>query len=79
LQKDPLEKLLPVKTIRTDDGSEIKIHGNEDDGFRITVKGKPLKSKFDSLDEAAMACEMYLARRRELEPQMQQQDYIEER
>jgi len=79
IQKDPLEKLLPIKTIHTDDGNEIKIHGNEDDGFRITVKGKPLKSKFDSLDEAAMACEMYLARRRELEPQMQQQDYIEER
>lgn len=79
LQKDPLEKLLPVKTIRTDDGNEIKIHGNEDDGFRITVKGKPLKSKFDSLDEAAMACEMYLARRSAMAPAMQDQDYIEER
>jgi hypothetical protein len=79
LQKDPLEKLLPVKTIRTDDGNEIKIHGNEDDGFRITVKGKPLKSKFDSLDEAAMACEMYLARRSAMAPVMPDQDYIEER
>jgi hypothetical protein len=79
IQKDPLEKLIPIKTIHTDDGGEIKIHGNEDDGFRITVKGQPLKSAFKSLDEAAMACEMYLARRREMAPVMPDQDYIEER
>jgi hypothetical protein len=28
-----------VKTITTDDGHEIKIHGNEDDGFGVTTCG----------------------------------------
>jgi hypothetical protein len=47
-----------VKTLTTDDGHEIKIHGNEDDGFRITIKNKPSKSKFENLDHAVIACEM---------------------
>lgn len=53
-----------VKTIKTDDGHELKIHGNEDDGFRITIKNKPSKSSFNSLDEAVMAVEMYCARKK---------------
>jgi hypothetical protein len=65
-----------VKTITTDDGHEIKIHGNEDDGFRITVKNKPHSAKFKNLDEASMAVEMFCNRRRQ---QDQNQDYIEER
>lgn len=65
-----------VKTITTDDGHEIKIHGNEDDGFRITIKDRPLKSSFRSLDEANMACEMFCNRRRQ---QDQSADYVEER
>jgi hypothetical protein len=48
-----------VKTVMTDDGHEIRIHGNEDDGFRITIKNKDSKSKFASLKEAEMAAEMY--------------------
>jgi hypothetical protein len=66
-----------VKTITTDDGHEIKIHGNEDDGFRITVKNRPLKSTFKSLDEANMACEMFCSRRQQLASQSD--DYVEER
>jgi len=66
-----------VKTITTDDGHEIKIHGNEDDGFRITVKNRPLKSTFKSLDEANMACEMFCNRRQQLGNQSA--DYVEER
>jgi len=65
-----------VKTITTDDGHEIKIHGNEDDGFRITVKNKPHSARFKNLDEASMAVEMFCNRRRQ---QDQNQDYIEER
>lgn len=53
-----------VKTVKTDDGHEIKIHGNEDDGFRITIKNKPSKTKFENLDEAVMAAEMYCARKK---------------
>jgi hypothetical protein len=64
-----------VKTIVTDDGKEIKIHGNEDDGFRITIKNKPHSAKFESLDHAVMACEMYLNKRR---MRTQNEDYLEE-
>jgi len=66
-----------VKTITTDDGHEIKIHGNEDDGFRITVRNRPMKSTFKSLDEAHMACEMFRSRRQRLANQSA--DYVEER
>ena len=65
----------PVKTLTTDDGHEISIHGNEDDGFRISIKNKQTPSKFDSLDEAVMACEMYRAHRRRQELNA---DYVEE-
>jgi uncharacterized protein YcfJ len=65
----------PVKKITTDDGHEISIHGNEDDGFRISIKDKSGHSKFKNLDEAVMACEMYCARRRS---QQQNADYVDE-
>ena len=65
----------PVKTITTDDGHEIQIHGNEDDGFRISIKNKPAATQFKNLDEAVMACEMYCARRRS---QQLNADYVEE-
>ena len=85
IKKDPdlvdkipqtVDQIRAVKTITTDDGHEIKIHGNEDDGFRVTIKNKELTSKFRDLDEATMACEMYCARRRQ---QMENADYIEEK
>ena len=85
IKKDPdlkdkieqqVDKIGPaVKTINTDDGHEIRIHGNEDDGFRITIKNKEAKTTFKDLDEAVMACEMYCARRRQ---QAESADYIEE-
>jgi outer membrane lipoprotein SlyB len=65
----------PVKTVTTDDGHEIQIHGNEDDGFRISIKNKQTPSQFANLDEAVMACEMYCARRR---TQALNADYVEE-
>ena len=79
--KDKLERDIDqigpaVKTLKTDDGHEIKIHGNEDDGFRITIKNQESKAKFKNLDEATMAVEMYCARRR---GQMENADYIEEK
>lgn len=67
-----------VKTITTDDGHEIKIHGNEDDGFRITIKNKPSKSKFESLDHAIIACEMYCSRRRGAQQLNTNNDYLDE-
>jgi len=72
-----VDKISPaVKTITTDDGKEIKIHGNEDDGFRITIRNKPHSATFESLDHAVMACEMYLNRRRMRMPH--NEDYLEE-
>lgn len=68
-----------VKTITTDDGKEIKIHGNEDDGFRITIKDKEHSAKFESLDHAVMACEMYCNRRRAMQEQYLNDDYLEEK
>ena len=64
----------PVKTVTTDDGHEIQIHGNEDDGFRVSIKNKVADSKFKNLDEAVMACEMYCAHRRGRGTQ----DYLDE-
>lgn len=69
----------PVKKITTDDGHEISIHGNEDDGFRVSIKNKPAKAKFESLDHAVMACEMYCARRRgTMAGQSPNNDYLDE-
>ena len=85
IKKDPdlkdkiptdIDQIKAVKTIKTDDGHEIKIHGNEDDGFRISIKNQDLKTAFKNLDEATMACEMYCARRR---GQTANADYIEEK
>lgn len=65
----------PVKTVTTDDGHQISIHGNEDDGFRISIKNKQAPSQFANLDEAVMACEMYCAHRR---TQALNADYMDE-
>lgn len=54
-----------VKTVVTDDGHEIRIHGNEDDGFRITIKNQQANAEFANLEEAEMAAEMYCKRRRQ--------------
>lgn len=71
-----IDQLKAVKTIRTDDGKEIKITGNEDDGFRISIRDRQIKAPFKTLDEAVMACEMYCARRRMSEASA---DYVEEK
>ena len=65
----------PVKTVTTDDGHKIQIHGNEADGFRISIKNRQTPSQFKNLDEAVMACEMYCAHRRK---QAVNADYVEE-
>lgn len=63
-----------VKTVKTHDGHEIKIHGNEDDGFRITIRNRPMTQKFGDLDEAVKVCEMYCAKR----SNHSNNDYVEE-
>lgn len=71
-----IDQIKAVKTIRTDDGKEIKITGNEDDGFRISIRDREIKTPFRNLDEAVMAAEMYCARRRMAEASA---DYVEEK
>ena len=66
-----------VKTLMTDDGHEIRIRGNEDDGFRITIKNQDSKSKFSTIKEAEIAAEMY-CKRRAGKPRLSQ-DYESER
>ena len=78
IQKDPLRDLLPVKTIATDDGKDMRIHGNEDDGFVIRIRDRPMKARFRTLDEAEMACELFAAHRRNRNMEAQAQDYVEE-
>lgn len=78
LAKPDIEKFLPVRTITTDDGKVLRIHGNEDDGFRITMQEKMLPTAFESVEEASMACEMYCARRRGRGASTDT-DYVEER
>ena len=70
-----IDQIKAVKTIRTDDGKEIKITGNEDDGFRISIRNQELKTPFKNLDEAVMAAEMYCTRRREAAANA---DYLDE-
>lgn len=65
-----------IKTITTDDGKTIKIHGNEDDGFRLKINEKMHSARFKSFDEAQMACETYVAKRKSA---MENQDYVEEK
>jgi len=78
IAKPDIERFLPIKTINTDDGQEIRIHGNEDDGYRVSVREKMLPTAFESLDEASMACEMYCARRRGSTTESNL-DYVDER
>jgi hypothetical protein len=67
-----------VKTITTDDGKIIKIHGNEDDGFRLKINNKLHSKSFENIDDAVMACEMYVTKRRQQQTQ-ENLDYVEER
>jgi len=84
IKKDPdlkdkipqdIDQIKSVKTLKTDDGHEIKITGNEDDGFRVSIRNKQSNTKFANLDEATMAVEMFCARRRSA---AESADYIEE-
>ena len=73
-----IDKLLPIKSLHTHDGKEMRIHGNENDGFIIRINERPLRARFMSLDEAELACEMFCNRRLAAEQVVQSQDYVEE-
>ena len=65
-----------IKTITTSDGKKITIHGNEDDGFRLRVNERVHSARFSSYDDAAIACEMYMARKKQSDSA--NNDYVDE-
>ena len=74
-----------VKSITLENGGVCEIHGDEHQGFGIRHQGRHLQSRFEQLEHAVVACEMFNARLRAnaVQPapvaQPGDQDYIEER
>jgi hypothetical protein len=70
-----IKESAPVKVVTNECGS-WEMHGNEQDGFEIQRGGKTLPTRFQNLDEAEMAIEMFRNRRTQSGTT---QDYMEER
>lgn len=72
----------PVKTFHFEDGKICEIHGDEDSGFGVRHMGKELPSRFDSLNDAELAMQMYQARKSRLANKAMNKianpDYIDE-
>jgi len=73
--KETYAESAPVKTMTMEDGNMFEIHGNEHDGFEIRREGRCMRSRFENLDHAVMALEMFQARRRKAD---ESQDYMDE-
>lgn len=70
-----IKESAPVRVVTNECGS-WEMHGNEQDGFEIQRDGKTLPTRFQNLDEAEMAIEMFRNRRNQSDTT---QDYMEER
>jgi hypothetical protein len=69
--------LAPVKTIALDNGKVCEIHGDTNNGFEVRHNGKSLPTRFDNIDHACMAVEMYASQQKKnSDPEA---DYMEER
>lgn len=69
----------PIKTFTLEDGRMCEIHGDENQGFCIKHQGRELPSKFDSLNDAEIAMQMYQVRRKQRIPQVDvNPDYVDE-
>lgn len=66
----------PIKTMECGTGIMFEIHGNENDGFEVRHRGRAIPSRFRSLDDAEMACNLYQAHRAK---KTGDADYIDER
>jgi hypothetical protein len=64
----------PVKTVNNRCGL-WEVHGDEQNGFEIRRAGRSLPTRFQDLDEATMAIEMFTNRRSQAD---ESQDYMEE-
>ena len=77
IQKQNTDEGYPVMAIAMEDGSSCELHGDENTGYEIRRSGRALKTRFENVDHARMAVEMFNARMRARHPE--QQDYIEEK
>jgi hypothetical protein len=72
----------PIKTFHLDDGKICEIHGDESQGFSIRHMGRILPSRFDNLNDAELAMQMFQARRNAQAQQavsdMTNPDYVDE-
>ena len=77
VNKQDIDEGYPMMAIAMEDGTNCELHGDDSSGYEIRRGGRALKTRFETVDHARMAVEMFNARRRarDTEPQ----DYIEER
>jgi hypothetical protein len=68
-----------VKSMTMEDGTVMEIHGDDATGYGVRCGTRGLKTRFENMSDAEMACEMYQARSRVARPaQDLSQDYVEE-
>ena len=77
VKEQNIEEGYPVLAIAMEDGTSCELHGDDTTGYEIRRGGRALKTRFETVDHARMAIEMFNARRRARDPEPQ--DYIEER
>ena len=77
VNKQDIDEGYPMMAIAMEDGSSCELHGDDSTGYEIRRGGRALKTRFETVDHARMAVEMFNARRRARDPEPQ--DYIEER
>jgi hypothetical protein len=78
MQAEPVAvESAPVKTVECGPGMMFEIHGNEHNGFEVRHGARKLKSRFDNLDHAVIACEMFGSRLHRRPDESA--DYVEER
>lgn len=66
---------IPVKSMTMEDGVVFDIYGNVKEGFTVSCGSHPVKRRFETLDHAVMATNIYRARRNR---RPDNQDYIPE-
>lgn len=66
----------PIKTMECGTGLMFEIHGNENDGFEVRHQGRAIPSRFRSMDDAEMACNLFKAHRAK---KTGDADYVDER
>jgi hypothetical protein len=65
----------PVKTVAMEDGAMLEIYGDEGRGFEIRRGGRRLPTRFQNIDHADMAVQLFQQRRKK---QDLSQDYVDE-